>query len=142
MEQPHAVSLERLYSEYGNSRIVGLCQQKPGENLLPYFSSIIRYDSSEKEIISSLEKLRETAPGSKEISLARELISEREKEVLRGVALGMTNKEISDMLFISSHTVITHRKNITAKLGIKTIAGLAVYAVLNGIIDPEEMEEH
>jgi DNA-binding CsgD family transcriptional regulator len=68
------------------------------------------------------------------------LLSEREKEVLRGVALGLTNREISDELHISAHTVITHRKNISGKLGIKTIAGLAVYAVLNGIIASEEIE--
>ena len=68
------------------------------------------------------------------------IISDREHEVLRLVALGLTNKEISDELHISIHTVISHRKNITAKLGIKTIAGLAVYAVLNGIISAEEMD--
>jgi len=67
-------------------------------------------------------------------------LSQREIDVLKQVALGLTNKEISDLLNISMHTVITHRKNITAKLGIKTIAGLTVYAVLNNIIHPEEVE--
>lgn len=66
-------------------------------------------------------------------------LSDREIDVVQLVALGKTNKEISDALYISTHTVITHRKNITSKLGIKTIAGLAVYAVLNGIIDPDQV---
>jgi DNA-binding CsgD family transcriptional regulator len=61
-------------------------------------------------------------------------LSEREIEILKLIALGYTNKEIGDKLFISIHTVITHRKNITSKLGIKTIAGLTVYAILNKII--------
>jgi regulator of cell morphogenesis and NO signaling len=61
-------------------------------------------------------------------------LSAREREVLVLVARGMMNKEIADSLNISMHTVITHRKNITAKLGIKTIPGLTVYAILNGII--------
>lgn len=61
----------------------------------------------------------------------------REKDVLRLVALGHSNKDIADQLFISIHTVISHRKNITEKLGIKSISGLTVYAILNKIIDTD-----
>jgi len=61
----------------------------------------------------------------------------REKEILRQVAMGLSNKEIADTLFISIHTVITHRKNITGKLGIKSISGLTVYAIINRLIDPD-----
>lgn len=61
-------------------------------------------------------------------------ISTREKEIIRLVALGKTNKEIADELFISAHTVITHRKNISQKLGIKTIAGLTMYALMQNLI--------
>ena len=64
-------------------------------------------------------------------------LSEREKTILSYVAKGLTNKEIADKLFLSTHTVITHRKNITTKLGIKTISGLTVYAILNNIISLE-----
>lgn len=66
-------------------------------------------------------------------------LSEREQDILREIALGKTNKEIADNLFISAHTVITHRKNITRKLGIKTVSGLTVYAILNKIIQMDEM---
>lgn len=62
-------------------------------------------------------------------------LSEREKEVLKLVAQGYANKEIAALLFISVHTVISHRKNITEKLGIKSIPGLTVYAILNKLID-------
>ncbi len=68
-------------------------------------------------------------------------LSEREVDVLTCVALGMTNKEIADKLFISSHTVITHRKNITRKLGIKTVSGLTVYAYLNKFISLEDVNK-
>ncbi|HPE54877.1 MAG TPA: LuxR C-terminal-related transcriptional regulator [Bacteroidales bacterium] len=67
-------------------------------------------------------------------------LSVREKEVLKLVALGLSNKEIADQLFISVHTVISHRKNITEKLGIKSISGLTVYAILNKIIDPDTID--
>ncbi|MEA1898547.1 MAG: LuxR C-terminal-related transcriptional regulator, partial [Bacteroidota bacterium] len=59
--------------------------------------------------------------------------------ILRHVAMGSTNKEIGEKLFISIHTVTTHRKNITQKLGIKTVSGLTVYSILNGIINLEEV---
>lgn len=68
------------------------------------------------------------------------LLSDREIEVLQTVALGYSNKEIAEKLFISTNTVITHRKNITDKLGIKTIAGLTVYAIINNHIDPETVK--
>ena len=64
-----------------------------------------------------------------------EVLSDREKEVLVEVAKGLLNKEIADKLNISINTVITHRKNITRKTGIKTTPGLTVYAILNGMVN-------
>ena len=69
-----------------------------------------------------------------------EELSFREKEILICVAKGMLNKEIADLYNISIHTVITHRKNITRKTGIKTVAGLTVYALLNNLIDMNTVE--
>lgn len=68
------------------------------------------------------------------------ILTEREIDVLKKVAGGNANKEIADKLFISINTVITHRKNITEKLGVKTIAGLTVYAIMHGLINPEEVK--
>jgi len=65
----------------------------------------------------------------------RNALSDREKEILVSVAEGLLNKEIADKHKISINTVITHRKNITRKTGIKTVAGLTVYAILNNLID-------
>lgn len=62
------------------------------------------------------------------------VLTVREIEVLKGVASGRTNKEIADMLCISVNTVITHRKNVTNKLGIRSASGLSLYAMMNGII--------
>ncbi|MBD5328591.1 MAG: response regulator transcription factor [Bacteroides sp.] len=61
-------------------------------------------------------------------------LSAREKEVLKELASGKTNKEIADHLSISVNTVITHRKNVSSKLGIKSVSGLSLYALMNGII--------
>ncbi len=65
----------------------------------------------------------------------RDELSDREKEILVSVASGLLNKEIADLHHISINTVITHRKNITRKTGIKTVAGLTAYAILNNLID-------
>ena len=66
-------------------------------------------------------------------------LSERERDVLVLVAKGLTNKEIASELNISPHTVISHRKNIVHKTGIRSVAGLTVYAVLNKFIDSERL---
>ena len=62
-------------------------------------------------------------------------LSRRETDVLVLVAKGLTNKEIAEQLSVSVHTVISHRKNIMHKTGIKSVAGLTVYAMLNNLID-------
>lgn len=66
-------------------------------------------------------------------------LSLREEEVLKEVARGMTNKEIADRLNISMNTVMSHRKNITSKLNIKTVSGLTFYALINGLITGDEV---
>lgn len=101
---------------------------------------IILREDTEKVITRKFEKLLRVLSEPKSLFNQALEISDREKEVLQLVALGMTNKEIADKLFISSHTVITHRKNITSKLGIKTIAGLTVYAIIHKLIDPESVQ--
>ena len=60
-------------------------------------------------------------------------LSKREIEVIEFVAKGLSNKEIAEEMFLSVHTILTHRKNLMNKLGLKNTAGLVVYAVQNGI---------
>lgn len=69
-----------------------------------------------------------------------EELSEREKEVLVQIVRGLSNKEIADVLCISMHTVISHRKNITRKLNIHSSAGLTIYAIVNKLIDINNLD--
>jgi DNA-binding CsgD family transcriptional regulator len=69
-----------------------------------------------------------------------EPLSEREYEVLVQIVKGLSNKEIADILCISVHTVITHRKNITRKLNIHSTAGLTIYAIVNKLVDLDHLE--
>ena len=103
---------------------------------------IDRHTCIEDEVLSPLVRLQ-NAPRSTAYSLSdqeREELSDREKEILVSVARGLLNKEIADRHNISINTVITHRKNITRKTGIKTVAGLTAYAILNNLIDINEIE--
>lgn len=65
-------------------------------------------------------------------------ITDREMEIIKLIAEGHSNKQIADILFLSTHTVTTHRKNIMNKLGVNNTAGLVLYAVKNNIIGPNK----
>ncbi|MBR6831325.1 MAG: LuxR family transcriptional regulator [Tidjanibacter sp.] len=69
----------------------------------------------------------------------QEILTPREKEVLRMAVMGFVNKEIADKYSISLTTVISHRRNIVEKLGFKSLSALTVYAVTNGIVKIEEI---
>lgn len=88
-----------------------------------------------EEVVETLDKSVSTITRNSENADVQEELTQREIDVLRGVARGLLNKEIADELHISINTVLSHRKNIVAKLGIKTVSGLSLYAVMNGIID-------
>lgn len=70
----------------------------------------------------------------------QEELSDRERDVLIEVVRGLSNKEIADVLCISTHTVVTHRKHITRKLNIHSTAGLTIYAIVNRLIDINSLE--
>lgn len=83
-------------------------------------------------------------PDEEEIELdpdtEKDSVSTREKEIIALVAKGMTNKEIADKLFLSVHTVITHRRNIARKLEIHSATGLTIYAIVNKLVDLSEIK--
>ncbi len=84
--------------------------------------------------IFAVEGINTTVPeGNKELS-------SREIDVLQLIVKGSTNKDIADKLNISLNTVLTHRKNITGKLGIKTVSGLTFYAIMNGLVAGDDIE--
>ena len=103
-----------------------------------------RHTSVEDDVlvpmVRMLEKRTHRSSRVSEGSGEKEELSEREKEILVSVAMGMLNKEIADKFNISIYTVISHRKNITRKIGIRSVAGLTVYALMNGLLDINEIE--
>lgn len=69
-----------------------------------------------------------------------EELSQREKDILIQIVKGLSNKEIADALFLSTHTVMSHRKNIVRKLNIHSTAGLTIYAIVNGIVNIDKID--
>ena len=65
----------------------------------------------------------------------KRVLTDREMEVMALIVRGHINKEIADMLHIGLSTVITHRKNIMEKVGVRSVSALTIYAVMNGFVD-------
>ncbi len=136
--KPRCFSLEKLFTKGGDCNIILISRHEVSKEIEPYIYANITISDSEEVIY---RKFKNFFKVSSQIVISDSILSDREIEVVQLVALGRTNREISEELHISTHTVITHRKNITSKLGIKTIAGIAVYAVLNGLIDPDAVNQ-
>ena len=102
-------------------------------------SLLSKYDES-ISILDDLERLSKkisgllNVPSEEEDLENQDALSQREKEIVICVVKGMTNKEIAEKLFLSIHTVITHRRNISKKLQIHSAAGLTIYAIVNKLV--------
>ena len=103
---------------------------------LKVYDEVISVYDSVDQIKEKLHKLLKEPERDKR----HESLSTREKEVIVCVIKGMTNKQIADKLFLSIHTVITHRRNIARKLQIHSPAGLAIYAIVNKLVKLQDIE--
>jgi len=93
-----------------------------------YFSSDVTKALLNQDVKKSL-----TFEDSDSVQLSK--LTEREIDILKNIAEGLSNKEIGDKLFISHRTVDTHRTNLMKKLGVHNIAGLIKFAIKNGLIN-------
>ena len=127
--------LLQLGKEHPNVFIVALVTTYLDHSFLTPYNGVIELNDSRAKIIDKMNELvqNEASKNSDDVEL-----SKRETDVLVAVAKGMMNKEIAEQMNISIHTVISHRKNITRKTGIKSVSGLTVYALLNNLIDEKD----
>ena len=139
ISDPKQVAVEKIYKNYKHSKLISFSHTELPLEISCYFDTNLFFEDSEDTLMDKLRCAYNLCEENPDKPAGNSILTERETEVLKAVALGHSNKEISSALSISTHTVITHRKNITSKLGIKSIAGLTVYAVLNNIISSEEM---
>jgi transcriptional regulator len=114
-----------------------LCSVTDTNLLKGYDESIALYDDIEvlnKKLVDLMNL------GVDETDGEQEALSQREKEIICCVVRGMTNKETAEKLFLSIHTVITHRRNIARKLQIHSPAGLTIYAIVNKLVELSEVK--
>ena len=105
---------------------------------LKFFDALIHLNDTKKQIQNTINALIQTADSNNQTA-SEEILTTREKEILKLLVNGNTTKQIATTLHISAHTVNAHRKNIMRKLDIKTVSGLTIYAVLNNIITLKEV---
>lgn len=129
------LNIKKIKPEFNSAKWIGLIsisQQREFSNIV---NDIIYINDEAETIYNTVNRLLNSDTDK---VIFEEVLSERETDVLKLLVNGKMNKEIAEELFISIHTVVTHRKNITNKLGIKSTAAMAIYAVANNIIDLNE----
>lgn len=130
-----------LKKEFRGTRWIGIVYSFIDPQILSWLDEIVNINDKTDKIISSVHRLLITSEHTDDSQLHQETLSEREIDVLKLLVAGNANKEIADKLNISTHTVISHRKNITQKTGIKSVSGLTIYAVVKNIVAIDSYRE-
>ena len=131
-------TLRAEFDQLPNMRLVGLVTAYLESQHQRQFAGIIELNDDFQRVKSTLNQVTNTLQSDNDEPDTAPL-SDREKDVLVCLSKGLKNNEIADKLNISVHTVITHRKNIVRKTGIKSVAALTVYAILNNLIEEKDI---
>jgi DNA-binding NarL/FixJ family response regulator len=133
------LSLNQIKKEIGNPqlRCIALQNSLSDATSLKVYDEIISIYDSTEQINEKLTKLI-VEP---EYEKRHESLTIREKEIIVCVIKGMTNKEIAEKLHLSLHTIISHRRNIAAKLQIHSTAGLTIYAIVNKLVELNDINQ-
>ena len=123
----------RSYLGGTNAAIIALTHSNHEENVLRQYDECLGIYDNSTRIIQKLKNAIEQNEQNPKSDINE--LSSRERDILTAVAKGKTNKEIADEFNISIYTVISHRRNISQKLGINSIPGLTVYAIMNKLVD-------
>lgn len=132
------LALRTVFQDFQDTLLVAIVYGYTDAEALKQYQGVIDIYDDRLKMETKLKAIINTISEPGENTENYEL-SEREKEILVAVAKGMTNKEIGDLHNISVHTVISHRKNISRKTGIKSVSGMTVYALLNNLIGQNEI---
>ena len=135
----HSFHRLREESAQAEMKIIALMTSLCPMSLLRMFDEQISLYDTPEQIREKLERL--IAAGSVENGEEQQSLSAREKEIVICVVKGMTNREIADKLFLSAHTVITHRRNIARKLQIHSPSGLTIYAIVNKLVELKDIKQ-
>ena len=132
-------SLQQIKSDIENDSLKYIALQSTiiDDSVLKRYDGCVSiYDSIDtiKNKLLSIIKIEDEIKDKKELS-------PREKEVVVCIVKGLSNKQIAEELFLSTHTVMTHRKNISTKLQIHSSAGLTIYAIVNKFVELNDIKD-
>lgn len=143
---PHTISVFNHFSarnqfpKHPDALLVALVYNYISPDTLESFDGTFDIYCTSAQLIKKLVKISESTIINTKSSTDNVGLSDREKEILISAAIGLTNKEIADKHNISVHTVISHRKNISRKIGIKSVSGLTIYAIFNNLISENDIQ--
>jgi len=127
----------RKHSQNSDLKIIALLNNIVDHKmLLSYDLAISIFDTAnviEKKLLSLKFKNDDKEDNKQELS-------SREKEIVICIVKGMSNQQIADELFLSKYTVMAHRRNIASKLQIHSTAGLTIYAIVNKLVDINDVK--
>jgi DNA-binding NarL/FixJ family response regulator len=154
--------IPKITSNFSGTKVVAITPDQSAQTLVDALRSGVKsYVKKDCEVAEIINSVQETASGNKffcgqilesiqkasidindidfeSFSCEPVLISERENEIIKLIAEGQTNQQIAETLFLSNHTINTHRKNIMSKLGVKNTAGIVMYAVKTQLVSPNK----
>jgi DNA-binding NarL/FixJ family response regulator len=154
--------IPKIISAFPETKIVAITPDQSAQTLVHALRGGVKsYVKKDCEVAEIIDAVRETGKGNKffcgqiletiqKASINVEdldldsftcepvLLSERENEIITFIAEGLTNVQIAEILFLSNHTINTHRKNIMNKLGVKNTAGIVMYAVKTNLVSPNK----
>lgn len=133
-----AFSLSQIKSDADvpQLKVVALLTALANNDILKQYDECFSVNDSPEVIREKLNRL----VNSEEKRVNRQELSSREKEIIGCVVKGLTNKQIADLLCLSTHTIMTHRRNIANKLQIHSPAGLTIYAIVNKIVEINDIK--
>lgn len=137
-QEKHFISLKR---ELAGVRWIGIAYSLIDHRVSSELDDVVNINDSPEKITTTIHRQLLAEPPAGSGIQQQEALTERETDVLKLLVSGNANKEIADKLNISTHTVISHRKNISQKTGIKSVSGLTIYAVINNIIKLDNYRE-
>jgi DNA-binding NarL/FixJ family response regulator len=128
-------NIKTIKNDFPKTALIGLVYQYIESSILKQFHGILDIRESKTTIGEKINDIYSSIIVDEQQDDNGYELSRRETDVLILMAKGLMYKEIADKLNISIHTVISHRKNITRKTNIKSVAGLAMYALMNNLIE-------
>ena len=134
-----SLSLSQIKKEIAGTDLKCIALQNAlwDSSALKVYDEVISIYDSAEQINDKLTKLIVEPDSDKR----HESLTSREKEIIICVIKGMTNKQIAEKLYLSTHTVISHRRNIAMKLQIHSTAGLTIYAIVNKLVELDEIKD-